>query len=180
MVYSQFVPGVPHLHFDPDGLILQETARPTLPYAPDEEGRVPLMQFMRSSALNDEVCPDHDSGLHNLRNIDHIEIHEAAATITDDIEHFSEGLVFLGLDKPAYLAVDLPGCYLKPADAVFINHWGIGWWVQRIEIVLLRLHRIIMDPTSARNTCDQIRDKLIAGGSAPCVFSGLETSSKHE
>lgn len=111
-------PGRARLAFEPDGLMFSKPARLILPYDPAPDGSTPKLSLYHSSDANAET--DVGSERHRLEPFENAAVDTALHTVSADMHHFSSGFFFFGVEKYAYVVVDLPGKYLRPGDGVFV------------------------------------------------------------
>ena len=110
--------GRARLAFEPDGLLFSTPAKLTLPYSPAADGSTPMLSLHHFSSAN--TVTDVGSERHQLERFENPSVDTAAHTVSADMHHFSSGFFFYGVEKYAYLVVDLPGKYLRPGDGVFV------------------------------------------------------------
>ena len=110
------------LAFEPDGLEFLVPARLNVALSQDLFDTYALTSLWNISELNDLV--DVGSEEHRWEHLDNIEIGSSGQSISGEMDHFSTGFVLLGIQRVAYMVIDLPGKYLRPGDALFVMSGG--------------------------------------------------------
>ena len=100
---------------EPQGLAFSTPASLTLPYTNISPGVNPTFSVSSSSVSN----PLRDAGgeTTNWQQTFATSADKAAQTVTVPVPHFS--IIFIAVDDYAYLVLDIPAQYLKPADLLF-------------------------------------------------------------
>lgn len=110
-------PGRMHLGLEPSGLEFLEPVRLTVSLS-DDLTNYALTDMWHISELNDLV--DAGSEQHRWAPFDNIEVGTGGQTISGEMQHFSGAFVLLGIERTAYLVLDLPGKYLRPGDGLWV------------------------------------------------------------
>jgi len=106
------------LGFEPDGLEFLEPVRLNFSLSQELFTTYALTGLWNVSELNELV--DRGSEEHRWDQLDNIEIDPSGQSISGEMDHFSTGLVLLGVQRVAYMVIDLPGKYLRPGDGLFV------------------------------------------------------------
>ena len=110
------------LGFEPDGLEFLKPVRLKVSLSQELFTTHALTALWNISEINDLV--DAGSEEHRWKRLDNIEINPSGGSISGEMDHFSTGLVLLGIQRVAYLIIDLPGKYLRPGDGLFVMSAG--------------------------------------------------------
>jgi len=110
------------LGFEPDGLEFQKPVRLKVSLSQDLFTTHALTNLLYVSENNELI--DAGSEQHRWKRLENIEIDPSGESIFGEMEHFSTGLVLLGIQRTAYMVIDLPGKYLRPGDGLFVMSAG--------------------------------------------------------
>lgn len=110
------------LGFEPDGLEFLKPVSLNVSLSQELFTTHALTSLWNVSELNDLV--DVGSEKHRWKHLDNIEISPSGESISGEMDHFSTGLVLLGIQRVAYMIIDLPGKYLRPGDGLFVMSAG--------------------------------------------------------
>ncbi|MCZ6856418.1 MAG: hypothetical protein O7F70_00315 [Gemmatimonadetes bacterium] len=111
-----------HLAFEPTGLEFLEPVRLTVSLSDDLFTNSALINMWHISELNDPV--DAGSEQHQWAPFTDVALDTGGRTISGEMRHFSTGFILLGIQRVAYLVLDLPGKYLRPGDGLFVMSEG--------------------------------------------------------
>jgi len=110
------------LGFEPNGLEFLKPVELKVSLSQELFTTHALTALWNVSELNDLV--DAGSEEHRWKRLDNIEIDPSGQSISGEMDHFSTGLVLLGIQRVAYMVIDLPGKYLRPGDGLFVMSAG--------------------------------------------------------
>ena len=119
--------GVHRLIFEPEGLEFRTPARLTVPIQYLGDGRRPPLQAMQGSAANPVV--DVGGEQHSWAPIPGATLDDATREFSGDVQHFSEWYVLFGVQRTAYLVLDIPPTYLHPGDGLWVLTGGEPNWI---------------------------------------------------
>lgn len=115
-------PGRIRLGFEPDGLEFLKPVRIKMSLSQELFDTYALSNMWNISDLNELV--DVGSEQHRWTPLANVVVDPSGETMTGEMQHFSTGFVLLGIQRVAYMVVDLPGKYLRPGDGLFVMSAG--------------------------------------------------------
>ena len=107
-----------YLGFEPDGLEFSAPVSVNISLTQNLFTTHALSSMWNISELND--MQDVGSEQHRWKRLENIEISPSGNSMSGEMNHFSTGLVLLGIQRPAYLVIDIPGKYLRPGDGLIV------------------------------------------------------------
>jgi hypothetical protein len=106
------------LVFEPDGLEFLTPIELKVGLTNEHWGNHTLASLWLVSELNPIIQIGSEE--HRWERMKNVQIDDIEKTLSAEMDHFSTGLVLLGIERNAYMIFDIPGKYLKPGDILFV------------------------------------------------------------
>lgn len=107
-----------YLGLEPDGLEFSVPVKLNISLSQNLFTTHALSSMWNISELNE--LQDTGSEQHRWKRLENIEISPSGNSMSGEMSHFSTGLVLLGIQRVAYMIIDIPGKYLRPGDGLFV------------------------------------------------------------